>query len=587
MKNLFSTPNWLKKLFLALIVCGLGVFLALAQASSQEDEEGADVDPPSQERSPEVPQGPAPNAGEGLFRPSSQTAQNAGATAEASKAQTRTGQLPSSLPQVKSDVASLQELSRNTGYHLSQCRRDCLSACRQEEDADCSQEQCDKGLCKTARGEHDRVQSSLQAAQRHLLELQTAKTSRENQALSKGTESALQHTRKAKKNMGLYIGMGVGTTALLTYMSYKCCSSGAALGYLPEKGVFNAHFFLAGLSQAGKTCLSFADYIVPSAEATESILPCSTLMCGVYVAGAAAAGFQTYKMIKQKKKLSKIEKALSDGSSAYDPDEDSPPDFTNAPGCAEDPQKCHETYCAINTEHSSCRRPEPGAVPPPAGEGGATAYAISPPGVDLRSRLSQIYAPEGGWPNGENPFDKHRDFNTAHLSPEQKKEINQAMAAHNSQVQDWLQSMGAEPIEEFEPEFSLASAGFQEEDSPSSSSNSPSAAPAPSMPSFVAEPAGDGPLPSSSGKGKKGKTKKKKGNLAKQMNAMLQKYYGQGSVKKDPYADQSVPVGASGTPVGAKNDNIFLRSHRRHQALIKSGAFVESSSMDTDTSDSL
>ena len=497
--------------------------------------------------------------------------------------------ISSSISEVRADIRNIEIFLSQRSYHLQECRKTCLSAC---DGSNCSQEQCDKGACKQARADYDRVKQSLEGARQALLRLETQRINQENQsltvknkALRGGTQSALQHTRKAKKNMGLYIGMGVATTALLGYMSYKCCSA------------------------------AFGDDFQSSGEG----LPCSQLWCGVYVAGTGVAGFQTYKMIKQKKQLAKVEEALceKDALTKACSGEEAPPEaaggFTadynlaGAPGCQDEPARCRATLCAIDPADSSCfKKPssavaKAGAAPSSIATGDGASY--TPPSADfdktaLNRRLSQVYAPVGGWPKGQDPFEKHKDFDLSRLTAGQKQTVDRLLAGHNTQTKNWLNGMGVEPIEGLDPAFSLAEEeGFFEgegfDDSLLSEEQAQSIAeggPAGALSSFAAETAAVAPAPShGGGDGRRQRSKKKKkGDLAKQMNAMLKKYYGFGdNTAKDPYKDQSAVVGLGQTPVGVKGDNLFLMSHRRHQNLIKAGAFIEGSTMDTDTSDSL
>ena len=383
-----------------------------------------------------------------------------------------------------SDTTALRfaeiELAKRS-HHLQKCREACDRNCRASGASTCSQELCDMGVCKNAKQEwdarkqaHTQAQQALQAAQRRQLINQNQSLAGKNQAIKGGSKSALKHTKEARKNMGLYAVMGVGTTALLTYMAYTCCTSPAAFGYFePEDKTALKRFYAWLTGTSLELCARPLQWAVPSAYAGTSAataaapaattaapaattaataaapaasgaggLPCSKLMCPVYAGGAALAGLQTLKMFRQREKLKKIEESLceKDAQTGVCSDSESGTQleqtkWAEVPGCEGDSDRCQKTLCAIDPASSSCS---------PGGIVFRSAGNTSSVEDGLPERLSTIYAPQGGWPQNQNPYLSKEGYGQVgvgtsrrpvvyNLSPSEQQALDNALMAHNQQ----------------------------------------------------------------------------------------------------------------------------------------------------------
>ena len=541
-------------------------------------------------------------------------------------------------------------------YHLQKCRESCLTNCRASGASTCSEDVCDRGMCKTAKQAYDmskqahtRAQQALQAAQRQALINQNQSLTGKNQAIKGGAKSALKHTKEARENMGLYVVMGVGTTALLTYMAAKCCKAafgggsaagggsggGSAAGggvievdsvpsgiQIPNRGVswpsgsklrdsdIALKRFYTWLTGAGLDfCVRPLQGAVPSAEATG--LPCSQVWCPIYAGGAVVAGLQTVKMYKQRQKLKKIEESLceKDAQTGVCSDSESGTQlaqtkWAEVPGCGGNSVRCQQTLCAIDPADPLCSH-RPGSQSYRAG--------LTPPPIDssekgLPDRLSTIYAPQGGWPQNQNPFVLAQQTRTANgvnarkpvvynLTPSEQQALNKALHAHNQQQQAYLNNMGADAPEGikisslFGQKINPGQAGvagsgpaetgtyFESEDAVAGQARSPSGSntesgvlsgPPPTgpwtagAPGAVPSKVADSPSPQ----------KGKPGSLKREMDHILNKYYQDGRGQNDPYQGKFTEVGSSKTPVGLKDDNLFLMSHRLHRRMSSDQAFL-------------
>ena len=519
-------------------------------------------------------------------------------------------------------------------HHLQKCREACLANCLPQINTTCPQDMCDRGACKAAKQAYDaskqaytQAKQALQAAQRQELINQNQALSGKNQAIKGGAKSALKHTKEARKNMGLYAWMGVGTTALLGYMAYKCCKT--AFAYLePEDNKTDLQRFYAWLTKTGfEICAAPFRWSVPSATAgyesasagtgaTEQVatkttttgggsegLPCSKIWCPIYAAGTVVAGLQTYKMFKQKSKLEEVEKALceKDAQTGVCSDDNpgaqqAQPKWAEVPGCGGDSSRCQETMCAIDPASPSCGSPKKTKT--------ATAEMTS---ETLPKRLSVIYSPQGGWPQNQNPFLSPKVLQTSggnprnpvvyNLTPSEQQALNNALKAHNQQQQAYLGSIGAGPpggmkvSSLFGQKINPQQAGtavsgpanketyFESENAVAGEARTPSGSNTPSVTLSGSPPAGPwtagapGAVPSNvadSAAPQKGQT----GSLKQEMDHILNKYYRDGKGQNDPYQGKFTEFGPNKTPVGHKDDNLFLMTHRLHRKMSSNQAFL-------------
>ena len=531
-------------------------------------------------------------------------------------------------------------------FHLQKCREACLTNCRSANTATCSKEMCDMGACRTAKQAYDVSKQvhttavrNLERAQRQGLINQNKALAGKNQAIKGGAKSALKHTKEARENMGLYVVMGVGTTALLTYMAYTCCSSafgggggatdtggaatdtggaatdtgGAALpGVYLDKGYDKTTLkrFYAWLTGPGlEICSAPFGWAVPSAEATS--LPCSQVWCPVYAGGAVVAGLQTLKMYRQREKLKKIEESLceKDAQTGVCSDSDSGTQlaqtkWAEVPGCGDDSDRCQQTMCAIDPASPSCG---PSSIKTASANKGDISSLES----GLPQRLSMVYQPQGGWPQNQNPYlsksnpaiydppkgDSGSSVTYYNLSPSEKRALDNALRAHNQQQQAYLSGMGADAPEgikisslfgqKISPEQAeIAGSGptetetyFESEPAVAGQARAPSGSNMESGVLSGSPPPGPwtagapGAVPSTlsaTAAPQKGKA----GSLKREMDHILNKYYQDGRGQNDPYQGKFTEVGSSKTPVGLKDDNLFLMSHRLHRRMSSDQAFL-------------
>lgn len=269
--------------------------------------------------------------------------------------------------------------------------------------------------------------------------------------------------------------------------------------------------------------------------------------CPVWMAMAAAAGFYTNKMFDKADEYDETCKAMQaenpDVDLNCDGDDDRGPDDPNLtpdppPPCDTNPEMCPPpptpdpppNNCATNP--SECT-PAPFDVRPPD------------PIETIKEKLGPDFEPPGGWPdpdgNGSGGIGS-KGFSYDDLTPAMKKKLN----AFNKRKKAYL-----------------AKRGKKEEDL-KESARTPSA----KVAGFVGEEAGGsltGNLDESPVR------PKKKKDLAKQMQEMLNKLYGKGhsAAKKQ----KSVQFGSD--VVGVAEDNIFMMVHRRHRALDQKNRFIK------------
>ena len=518
-------------------------------------------------------------------------------------------------------------------FHLQKCREACLTNCRSANTATCSKEMCDMGACRTAKQAYDVSKQvhttavrNLERAQRQGLINQNKALAGKNQTIKGGAKSALKHTKEARENMGLYVVMGVGTTALLTYMAYTCCSSafggggggsgqnliepgegglvpGLRIKMKEDKTILKR--FYAWLTGPGlEICSAPFGWAVPSAEATG--LPCSQVWCPVYAGGAVVAGLQTLKMYRQREKLKKIEESLceKDAQTGVCSDSDSGTQLSQTkwaevPGCEGDSERCQQTMCAIDPASPTCG---PSSIKTASANKGDISSLES----GLPQRLSMVYQPQGGWPQNQNPYlsekVKPRSNPAAfrvvyNLTPSEERALDKALFEHKQQQQAYLSGMGAEAPEgikissllgqKISPEQAeIAGSGptetetyFESEPAVAGQARAPSGSNMESGVLSGSPPPGPwtagapGAVPSTlsaTAAPQKGKA----GSLKREMDHILNKYYQDGRGQSDPYQGKFTEFGPNNAPVGLKEDNLFLMSHRLHRRMSSDQAFL-------------
>ena len=509
------------------------------------------------------------------------------------------------LASAQSAFTRAQTAFSQRSYHLNKCRESCLANCRSSGSSSCSNTACDQGQCKTPRQDYDETQRARDHYAQNVKNLKTAQTNRANQAMKGGTRSALQQVRESKENMGLYGWMGVGTTALLGYMSYTCCSSlmqNEPTGFKKLWAWIEDDFIeicakplewvVAPVEAGFPAGLTIQSHISPApgmnsmaggaaqaaqgagggatapAAGAESALPCTKLWCGIYVAGTVAAGLQTYKIFQQKNKLKTIEKALCEknsetGACSDNSSENSQQMLAETPYCRENPSRCEEARCAIDPTSPSCNTESTG---------------------DIAQRLSSIY----NWPEGRNPFGAcdqtpsgtvcsapARNAEQFELSPEEQALLDEAMGQHKSQQKAYLNNkgtawmgVGTRALLDYQaktPKEDLTAFTAGPEDLTAGVAASLTALPnrGGSHPDATARAPAQGLA-----------NQARTGSLSRQMDKSLNKYYQDGRGEDDPYQGRFVSFGPGKTPVGVKEDNLFLMQHRLYRKLSLTDTFL-------------
>ena len=116
-------------------------------------------------------------------------------------------------------------------YHLQKCRESCLTNCRASGASTCSEDVCDRGMCKTAKQAYDMSKQATHGATspsggaKAGTDKPKSILDRKESGHKGRSKIRFETHQRGPENMGLYVVMGVGTTALLTYMAAKCCKA--------------------------------------------------------------------------------------------------------------------------------------------------------------------------------------------------------------------------------------------------------------------------------------------------------------------------------------------------------------------------
>lgn len=174
---------------------------------------------------------------------------------------------------------------------------------------------------------------------------------------------------------------------------------------------------------------------------------------------------------------------------------------------------------------------------------------------NMLQAMGEEFAPEGGWGEGENPFEKSGGFSYDNLSDAQKKAVDDALKPLKQKQQAYLEAQ-------------LGEAG--EESTLAAEASDSGATGATGTGTFSGSQGGYGQAPSTSKKA----SPKKKETIADQMKRMLAQMNGsEGSLPQKSVAGKSVQVGSD--VVGVQEDNIFMMVHRRHREMDENESFIK------------
>ena len=447
------------------------------------------------------------------------------------------------------------------------CRSQCVSTYTHTTDQICSKskgdivyctipytnEDCDKEYCQAEKLTHDHHKEKLD-------DMISAHNRHQESQKQPESNSPLEQVQKQKKDTNLLAYVGAGTTAFLAYKAAQnqaCCSS-------RNPGCCQRAVYYGGL--------------------------------------AVAAGIQTNKMFQKGNDLGQTAYAMC--ASAHDPncpsedggeEEEEELKIGMPPGCEEaklSSQECAQFIQIVNPPPEECppddpnypncenkekdvNSPNPNMPGSDFGPGSLTGNSSE---QEIREKLSHMFQPKGGWPDGKNPWVGTESFDYDKLSPSKKRYANQLMAGLNQKNKDFLNtkglntdaggldSEGSDGLGHEGSEGDLRSQGGL-----GSKDNSGVSA------SFGKESDGARALAGSED-GRAGGGQRPKSSIAQQMQAMLQKMKGKagGAGASSGYlGDKSVLVGSD--QVGVREDNIFMMVHRMNRKLDeKENRFIKS-----------
>ena len=308
---------------------------------------------------------------------------------------------------------------------------------------------------------------------------------------------------------------------------------------------------------------------------------------------AVAATDQGLKMLDKKKSLTKTCVDLSStgfcnpknpDNPEENPDEPSPPDPL-PPGCELNMALCNpDIYSGCLPGDSNCNPSEPGLTPglPPASgsiTGGVPASGSITGGVpnsvdvprDISDILAEAFKPEGGWPEGKNPFEGNEKFEYDNLNDEQKAQINDAMKGFNQRKKDYMAKNG------------LLGSG-SDSDSSKNGKNSDSSKNGKNKGDLLAENLSDeldlstgfpkikenspGSLAGNQASNRRRRTAgRNEPNTIDKMQEMLKKMRGGANNNNNQGDLSNMSVSIGNDNVGVREDNIFLMVHRLNRKL--------------------
>ncbi|MDE0092149.1 MAG: hypothetical protein OXN83_02550, partial [Oligoflexia bacterium] len=329
--------------------------------------------------------------------------------------------------------------------------------------------------------------------------------------------------------------------------------------------------------------------------------------CALLTGMAAAAGLQTAKMFQKRNDLGQTAYAMC--ASAHDPncpsgdgneEEEEELKIGMPPGCEEaglSSQKCAKVVQIVNQPPEECppddpnypncenKDKDPNSLKPnmPGSGFGPGSLTGSTSEQEIREKLSHMFQPKGGWPDGKNPWVGTESFDYDKLSPSKKRYANQLMTGLNQRNKDFLNkkglntdaggldSEGSDGLGNEGSEGDLASQGGLgnegSEGDLASQGGLGSKEKSGVSASFSKESDGARALAGSEDD-RAGGGQRPKSSIAQQMQAMLQKMKGKagGAGASSGYlGDKSVLVGSD--HVGVREDNIFMMVHRMNRKL--------------------
>lgn len=276
----------------------------------------------------------------------------------------------------------------------------CQSRCRNDSNTEHNAQHCRDVICanekrtyESYRAEADRTDDNLEKAER---DQETAPSS------SKKSEAVVNQIRSTRDKVGVLGYVAAGTTAFLGYRAAVCASQCGGMG-------------------GGGCC-----YQAP--------------MYGVM---ASLGAVQTSQMFKKRKSLNQTCRDLS--SNGYcspvdpnggDPDVLKPPNPL-PPGCKANPSLCNPN---VYLPSAPCSAGDPNCAKP--GQNNPAPGSLAGNEPDPAEILAKAFEPEGGWPDGKNPFEDNEEFDYNSLSSEQRGALEKAMKNFNQQKKNYMAQNG-------------------------------------------------------------------------------------------------------------------------------------------------
>ena len=451
-------------------------------------------------------------------------------------------------------IQEQQSLVEKHSADLISCRSLCVNQCRMrcssQETCECSSSSCDAEDCSTAKANYNNSKNTLERFKTQLAGYQEWETEPPSQTheeqdskpqnfetntqVSQNTEekSLLQKIQNKRKNMKRNTMIGAAASAGLWWRAKTCCKT------------------------------------------TSDCNP----QCKMWVGAAAAATAATGYMFGQTRAFKNTEKKMctnpnAEGCSDSSPNNsNSPPNTQNdsplvfPPSCAETPGSCDQIIAAIKKAVNSTPDCPPGDTSCKTTPPNPNLLSTNSLDNDINKQLLRTFQPEEGWP--EEALAEAQNFSFDNMTPEQKREIDNALLELNNKNKSFGEPLKTTSLLGSPTSGHAATKSSEDteeiayEDSEDSESSGSTGGGTSATDSFTG---GEGDQMVASHGGTK-KPKRKKSNLADQMNQMLKKLYGDKSGKgKDPLAKQHIDFGAD--KVGVIEDNIFMMIHRSHRTL--------------------
>ena len=430
---------------------------------------------------------------------------------------------------------NFKNILQGSENRLNSCRQTC-----QNQNPTYTKAQCDLQRCSSQKEEYDKLTANMPKYEQGIEDSEQGEQAEDSSDdEEEGQESAAKQIKNAEKKSKSAEMIGIATTAFMGVQTARSCGASP-----PDS------------------------------------------MCPVYVA-MTAASFAQWRMLKQQQRdMGNTREAIESGP-CVGPDCENPggtptPPPVFPPSCHDDPAMQCERINEIgdptppgDEDEDRKDNTQGNGNPPPIGPG---SYAGNAPGNIYddfgnpndpnnpnpygwsNEELGNIYKPEGGWPDGKNPFANVDPDAYNKASAAQKKRFNQALAKLNSRNKGYMDQAG---LGEGAGDGSGSGWGSGATEGTGSQAGAGAG-------SFAGDEGGGDSFSGEGGGASGGRSPNSKNMLAKQMQDLL-KNYG----RKDGGASpQKKSVRLGDDNIGVAEDNIFKMVHRRHRAMDKESYFI-------------